>query len=303
MGPVDPPIWPCSARGLPCPDRRRPGGGLLPHLFTLTPPDAGRCVFCGTFPRVAAAGRYPACSHPEFGLSSVLQGRIASTCRLQCQPHPTPSFDVCGASDGGRGRIPLEAGFADPRGTPSPRPSPRWELPSHSASAARLQPSPRIRLRVQPRHLCPSRPPPAGGHPLRASSPGLPRARRRRSRRRRAAHTGSRPGRASRRPARPAGARHRRKQRCGHAPAVPPSERPAAHGCGRDPGPGCSHPGARARRDTNACGAPSCASGSRASTGRPRCRDRTRGSSPGSSPAGPPSRARPRSSQAPATPR
>jgi len=35
-GPVDPPIWPCSARGLPCPDRRRSSGGLLPHLFTLT---------------------------------------------------------------------------------------------------------------------------------------------------------------------------------------------------------------------------------------------------------------------------
>ena len=46
--------------------------------WALTPPFhpypaalAGRYVFCGTFPRVAAAGRYPACSHQEFGLSSV----------------------------------------------------------------------------------------------------------------------------------------------------------------------------------------------------------------------------------------
>ena len=31
-----PPIWPCTARGLPCLERRRPSGGLLPHLFTLT---------------------------------------------------------------------------------------------------------------------------------------------------------------------------------------------------------------------------------------------------------------------------
>lgn len=34
-------------------------GGLLPHLFTLTP-HAGRSVFCGTIPGVTPAGRYPA---------------------------------------------------------------------------------------------------------------------------------------------------------------------------------------------------------------------------------------------------
>jgi hypothetical protein len=31
-----PPIWPCFARGLPCPRCCHRGGGLLPHLFTLT---------------------------------------------------------------------------------------------------------------------------------------------------------------------------------------------------------------------------------------------------------------------------
>jgi hypothetical protein len=54
------PIWSCSAWGLPCPRHYCRGGGLLPHLFTLTPPfssvgwaeltrTAGRYVFCGTF--------------------------------------------------------------------------------------------------------------------------------------------------------------------------------------------------------------------------------------------------------------
>ncbi len=62
---LDPPIRPCSAWGLPCPLRYRTGGALLPHPFTLT---SGRIrrrsTLCGTFPRVAAAGRYPACCPP-----------------------------------------------------------------------------------------------------------------------------------------------------------------------------------------------------------------------------------------------
>src|SRR5262245_28885344 len=31
-----PPIWSCSAWGLPCPSCHQAGGALLPHLFTLT---------------------------------------------------------------------------------------------------------------------------------------------------------------------------------------------------------------------------------------------------------------------------
>lgn len=53
------PIRSCSRRGLPCRPCRQVRGGLLPHLFTLTR-HAGRSVFCGTFPGVAPAGRYPA---------------------------------------------------------------------------------------------------------------------------------------------------------------------------------------------------------------------------------------------------
>ena len=67
-GQPSPPIWPCSTRGFPCPECRHPGGGLLPHLFTLAKcarpmeasprfcrgPAAGceshrRYIFCGTF--------------------------------------------------------------------------------------------------------------------------------------------------------------------------------------------------------------------------------------------------------------
>ncbi len=59
------PIWPCSARGLPCLPRHRESGALLPHPFTLTPvPARGRSPLCGTFPRVTTAGRYPACCPP-----------------------------------------------------------------------------------------------------------------------------------------------------------------------------------------------------------------------------------------------
>ena len=62
------PTWSCSRWGLPCHRRCRRRGALLPHHFTLAarpfvisePGRARRYVFCGTFPRVAPAGRYPA---------------------------------------------------------------------------------------------------------------------------------------------------------------------------------------------------------------------------------------------------
>ena len=62
------PTWSCSRWGLPCHRRCRRRGALLPHHFTLAAhaiPRGGRAwawryVFCGTFPGVAPAGRYPA---------------------------------------------------------------------------------------------------------------------------------------------------------------------------------------------------------------------------------------------------
>ena len=61
------PIRPSSRWGLPCRRRYRRRGALLPHPFTLTRRSRGfgrRFAFCGTVPRVAPAGCYPApCPH------------------------------------------------------------------------------------------------------------------------------------------------------------------------------------------------------------------------------------------------
>jgi len=45
-------------------------GGLLPHLFTLTPGMPEAYCFCGPLPRIAPPGCYPAPRPMEFGLSS-----------------------------------------------------------------------------------------------------------------------------------------------------------------------------------------------------------------------------------------
>ena len=55
-------ICTCTRWGLPCPDRHRSGGALLPHRFTLTAERSQslvlrRFIFCGTFPD-PAAGRW-----------------------------------------------------------------------------------------------------------------------------------------------------------------------------------------------------------------------------------------------------
>ena len=66
------PIWSCSRWGLPCRLRCRGRGALLPHPFTLTASKDWRFAFCGTFPRVTPAGRYPA---PYFrGARTFLSG-------------------------------------------------------------------------------------------------------------------------------------------------------------------------------------------------------------------------------------
>jgi len=73
------PIRSCFRWGLPCLDHYWSSGGLLPHPFTLTylksllkkrPSKNRRFPFCGTFPKVALAGRYPAPFCVKPGLSS-----------------------------------------------------------------------------------------------------------------------------------------------------------------------------------------------------------------------------------------
>jgi hypothetical protein len=51
------PIWSCSGWGFPCQPCHQGCGELLPRLFTLTPRNAWRYVFCGTFPGVAPGRR------------------------------------------------------------------------------------------------------------------------------------------------------------------------------------------------------------------------------------------------------
>src|SRR4029079_6683147 len=73
-----PPIWSCSVWGFPCPGCHHPGGALLPHHFTLACtgcPAHRRCIFCGTFPEVTLAGRWPAHCPLESGLSSPAERR------------------------------------------------------------------------------------------------------------------------------------------------------------------------------------------------------------------------------------
>ena len=94
------PIWSCSRWGLPCQPCCQRCGGLLPHLFTLTqlfsgkPESQGRSVFCGAFPLVAQAGRYPA--PLLFGVRTFLTPKGAAA---------QPSASCCtSASQGGGSR-------------------------------------------------------------------------------------------------------------------------------------------------------------------------------------------------------
>jgi len=55
------PTWSCLRWGLPCHLSYERRGALLPHHFTLTQRmTVRRYIFCGTFPQVTLAGRYPA---------------------------------------------------------------------------------------------------------------------------------------------------------------------------------------------------------------------------------------------------
>ena len=85
------PIRSCSRRGLPCPPRRRDGGALLPHLFTLTPQIRG-----GSF-SVALSLRSPwpdairRLVFTEPGLSSASQSPTRPSDRL--------AMFICGFKD------------------------------------------------------------------------------------------------------------------------------------------------------------------------------------------------------------
>ena len=57
--------------GLARPPCHHDAGALLPHLFTVAAGQTGvLCIFCGAFPGVSPAGRYPAPCSTVSGLSS-----------------------------------------------------------------------------------------------------------------------------------------------------------------------------------------------------------------------------------------
>src|SRR5215813_9087491 len=73
-GALHPPIWPCSAWGLPCPRRCRRSGALLPHRFTLTvrlqrSPEGGLFSVALSF-ALPRPGVTRHAARVEFGLSS-----------------------------------------------------------------------------------------------------------------------------------------------------------------------------------------------------------------------------------------
>ena len=83
---LEPPIWPCTRRGFPCPRDCSHGGGLLHHLFTLAwllP--AGRFVFCGTFRQHALKRAAHVYSH---------RSEITWRRALWCSDFPPPQVEA-----------------------------------------------------------------------------------------------------------------------------------------------------------------------------------------------------------------
>ena len=133
------PIRSCSRWGLPCRSRYRARGGLLPHPFTLAA-RTRRFAFCGTFPGVAPAGRYPApCFH---GARTFLPGGLSTDAGAAVRP--VGVLECGGETEPGQGAEPyLPYGRpAEPSYWPSgavarPRPSfGLYTVPGHVVSAA-----------------------------------------------------------------------------------------------------------------------------------------------------------------------
>ena len=87
------PIWSCSQWGLPCPLDYSRGGGLLPHLFTLTR-RTGRFVFCCTGRRRRLKASSPACIPPlRSGLRGIVPCGVRTFLPRQAGGDPPPSQD------------------------------------------------------------------------------------------------------------------------------------------------------------------------------------------------------------------
>ncbi len=78
------PIRSCSGWGLPCQSCCQACGALLPHRFTLTADMLRQFIFCGTFPGVTPAGRYPA--PYSRGARTFLPCTLSGLARAAIQP-------------------------------------------------------------------------------------------------------------------------------------------------------------------------------------------------------------------------
>jgi hypothetical protein len=133
IAPPAAPIRFCSRWGLPCRFRCRKRGALLPHRFTLAAAiryAPRRSVFCGTFPKVALAGRYPA--PYVHGARTFLCGGLSAIAPAAVQP--TDALGMRGKARGVKGRA---AGRTAMPQTHCPTPFPAIESARGNRSTGR----------------------------------------------------------------------------------------------------------------------------------------------------------------------
>ena len=135
------PIRSCSRWGLPCRPRCRGRGGLLPHPFTLArlcPRGVGgRFAFCGTFPGVTPAERYPApCFH---GARTFLPGSLSAFAGAAVQPAGEAEIGAnAAARQGFRGSVATSRSSVpsvERSATPSTRPGRKWRWNARRTAA------------------------------------------------------------------------------------------------------------------------------------------------------------------------
>ena len=151
VSPLAAPIRSCSRWGLPCRSCCQARGGLLPHPFTLATGlvdlwerrKPWRSAFCGTFPGVAPAGRYPA---PCFrGARTFLPCSLSAFAGAAARPAGNAYKGIRTAKRNGKaargpgrvdGRLPVRnRGAASPSSNSRPRPgSCAWRRGRHCTS-------------------------------------------------------------------------------------------------------------------------------------------------------------------------